>query len=100
MLIADADTFHTTGFLSVSTAGCVLYTIYCTRTDMKKLNFFSTLPLVCLHISRTRMFQGASDRVEIFTFVIKVHSLPSNTFLEQNEIFICVSGKKKNTSHP
>ena len=86
--------------LALQVVGCglwVVHIIYCTRTDMKKLNFFSTLPLVCLHISRTRMFQGASDRVEIFTFVIKVHSLPSNTFLEQNEIFICVSGKKKNT---
>ena len=32
--------FHTTGFLPVSTAGCALYTIYCTRTDMKKVEFF------------------------------------------------------------
>ena len=32
--------FHTTDFLPVSTAGCALYTIYCTRTDMKKVEFF------------------------------------------------------------
>ena len=28
MLIADADTFHTTGFLSVSTAGCGLCVVH------------------------------------------------------------------------
>ena len=44
------------------------------------------------------MFQEMFIGVELFVFVIQVHTIPQNIFLMQSGIFVSISRKTKNTS--